>query len=172
VVFRYRDKTDGEVKKERVTVEAFIALLIRHIPDEHFKTIRHYGVYARRIKGLCKTLVTAWQKEARKWIVKAKRLVKRRTWSEKIKQTTGKDPMVCPKCTCYYEYKGEVCLEEGRLKVKVALCQTTKAVLERMIRDLTGIEETKTSPEKAKTQAKPKQTPVEQGYNQLCLFGV
>ena len=26
---------------------------------------------------------------------------------------TGKDPLVCPKCECYYEYKGEVCLKDG-----------------------------------------------------------
>lgn len=72
VTFRYRDKTDGEEKTETVTVEEFISRLIRHIPDKNFKTIRHYGVYSRRIKSLCKKLVNEWQKTARRWIVKAK----------------------------------------------------------------------------------------------------
>ncbi|MGG1307774.1 transposase, partial [Brevibacillus agri] len=54
VTFRYKDKTDGQEKTETVTVEEFIARLIRHIPDEQFKTIRYYGVYARRVKNLCK----------------------------------------------------------------------------------------------------------------------
>ena len=40
VVFKYHDKTDGKEKYEKVTVEEFIARLIRHIPDEQFKTIR------------------------------------------------------------------------------------------------------------------------------------
>ncbi|MFD0681443.1 transposase [Paenibacillus sp. GCM10027630] len=93
VTFRYTDKTDGKEKSETVSVEEFIARVIRHIPDEQFKTIRHYGVYSRRTKSLSKKLVTAWQKEARKWIVKAKRVLRRKTWSEKVKEHTGKDPM-------------------------------------------------------------------------------
>jgi hypothetical protein len=152
-------------------VEEFIARVIRHIPDEQFKTIRHYGVYSRRTKSISKKLVTAWQKEARKWIVKAKRVLRRKTWSEKVKEHTGKDPLVCPKCQCYYEYKGEVCLENWQLVVKYAVCRNTKAVLERMIRDVTGIEETKTREEKEE-KASPKQIPVEQGCSELYLFAV
>lgn len=67
VTFRYRDKTDGEEKMETIFVEEFIGRLIRHIPDENFKTIRYYGVYSRRIKSLCKKLVSEWQKAARRW---------------------------------------------------------------------------------------------------------
>ncbi|MCR8631774.1 transposase [Paenibacillus sp. N5-1-1-5] len=73
VTFRYTDKTDGEEQRETVTVEEFIPRVIRHIRDEQFKTIRHYGVYSRRTKSLSKKLVTEWQKEAMKWIVKAKK---------------------------------------------------------------------------------------------------
>lgn len=36
-----------------------------------------------------------------------------------------KDRLVYPKCECYYEYQGEVCLEDGQLRVKVARCKTT-----------------------------------------------
>ncbi|MDH3009532.1 transposase [Gordonia alkanivorans] len=142
VEFRYVDKTDGKEKTERITVEEFISRLIRHIPDEHFKTIRYYGVYSRRLKGLCKKMVSQWQKTARKWIVRAKRLIRRKTWRERIVQKTGSDPMTCPKCGCYYEYKGEACLKDGQLVVKVALCANSKAVLERMIRDVAGVEVT------------------------------
>ena len=119
VVFSYVDKTDGKEKTERITVEEFISRIIRHIPDENFKTIRYYGVYSRRIKSLCKKIVTAWQKEARKWIVKAKRMLKRRNWRERVKEGTGKDPLVCPKCECYYEFKGEVCLQDGVLALNM-----------------------------------------------------
>ncbi|MCI3922947.1 transposase [Paenibacillus sp. TRM 82003] len=115
-------KQDGEVKTETVTVEEFIARLIRHIPDENFKTIRYYGVYSRRIKGLCRKMVTEWRREARRWIVKAKRLLKRRTWSERMAERTGKAGLECLKCSCYYEYKGEVCLKEGRLEIAYARC--------------------------------------------------
>jgi hypothetical protein len=149
VTFRYWDKTEEMDKTETVTVEEFIGRLIRHIPDENFKTIRYYGVYSRRIKGLCKKLVSQWQQEARKWIVKAKRLLKRRTWSERIKEQTGKLPC-CSQCEGYYEYKGEVCLKEGLLQVKYAKCAVSKACLERMIQDVAGVKEAKDNPEKEK----------------------
>lgn len=152
VTFRYYDKTDEEEKREIISVEEFISRLIRHTPDEQFKTIRHYGVYSRRTKSLSKKLVSVWQKEARKWIVKAKRVLRRKTWNEKVKECTGKDPMVCPKCECYYEYKGEVCLKDGKLEVKYAVCKTSQECLERMIRDFTGIEKTKKHKEKKKQQ--------------------
>jgi len=169
VVFTYHDKTDGTEKEEQVTVEEFISRLIRHIPDEQFKTIRHYGVYARRIKNKCKEMVKAWQETVQRTLVKISRFIERRTWGERLKAQTGKDPMVCPKCECYYEYRGEVCLEEGKLRVKYARCQTTKACLERMIRDLTGIEETKTRKEKEKTR-EWKQTHGDVEDGQIYMF--
>lgn len=155
-----------------MTVEEFIARVIRHIPDENFKTIRYYGVYARRIKKICKELVSNWQKEARKWIVQVKKRLKRRSWREKIQRASGNDPLGCPKCECYYEYKGEVCLEEGKLKIRYAACRKTKGCLERMIYDLTGIEETKASEEKEKQTTEPKQAPAIQGVRQVSVFDV
>lgn len=152
---------------ERITVEEFISRIIRHIPDENFKTMRYYGVYSRRIKSLCKKIVTAWQKEARKWIVKAKRMLKRRNWRERIKEGTGKDPLVCPRCECYYEFKGEVCLQDGVLGIKYASCFTARRYLERMIPDLTGIQEEKTWKKEEKSNPKPKEK-----HSQLCLFAV
>jgi hypothetical protein len=148
VTFRYFDKKEEQEKTEKVTVEEFISRITRHIPDEQFKTIRYYGVYSRRIKQLSKKLVSVWQKAARKWIVKAKRVLRRRNWREKIKDQTGKDPLVCSKCESYYKYKGAVCLENGVLQIKYAVCETSRAVMERMIQDLTGIQEPKTEKEK------------------------
>jgi hypothetical protein len=130
VTFSYKDKNDGKEKTLTLSVEEFIGCLIRHIPDEGFKTIRHYGVYSRRIKALCKRLVNEWQKTARKWIVKAKRSISRRNWRQKMKDAFKKDPLICPKCENYFEYKGEVCEEDGQLKIKVALCRTTRKYLE------------------------------------------
>jgi hypothetical protein len=173
VTFRYHDKTDEVDKEEKLTVEEFITRLIRHIPDENFKMIRHYGLYARRVKKQSKEKVKAWQEKVKKTLVKVQGLIKRRKWHERIKEQTGKDPMVCAKCECYYEYKGEVCLENGQLVVKYAACSSTKAVLERMIRDVTGIEETKTREEKEeKAVVRSKHQPAEQGSSELYLFAV
>lgn len=172
VTFRYHDKTDGQEKTETVTVEEFIARLIRHIPDEGFKTIRYYGVYSRRIKSLCKKVISTWQKTVRKWVVKAKQALRRRNWREKLIHYTGKDPMVCPKCECYYEYKGEVCLNDGQLTIAFAVCDLSRRCLERMIYDLTGVKKEKSKEKPQSTARKfPKETREERS-RQICLFDV
>jgi len=49
VIFWYKDDK-GVVHFVTMGVEEFIHAVIDHIPDEQFKTIRHYGVYSRGIK--------------------------------------------------------------------------------------------------------------------------
>jgi hypothetical protein len=171
VTFRYHDKKDGQEKREKLTVEEFIARLIVHIPEEQFKTIRYYGVYARRIKAKCKKIISIWQKEMRKWIVKVKKTISRRKWDQRIKEQTGKDPLICPHCGNYYEYKGEVCLKDGQLGIKHASGQIARACLERMIYNFTGIKttESKQKEEKAPKQPERKREPE---YRQICMFGV
>lgn len=159
-------KTDGKEKTEKVTAEEFITRLIRHIPDEQFKTIRHYGIYSRRSKSLSKKILTTWQQEAKKWVTKVKKTLCRQTWRERVIASGQKDPLVCPKCECYYEYKGEVCLNEhGVLEIKVALCPLTKKYLEKVVAYFTGIQEKKTKEEEKATNDKETE-------RQLCLFGV
>ena len=168
VTFRYQDKQDQKEKMETITVEEFIARLIRHIPDEQFKTIRHYGMYSRRTKTLCKKLLTTWQKEKRKWIVKTQKMLRKQTWRERVIASGSKDPLICSRCQCYYEYKGEVCLEAGKLVIKVALCSQAKDYLERVIHYLTGIE----APQKEKQKEKKLQINKRIKEHQLCLFSM
>ena len=60
-----------------------------------------------------KTMISVWQKEVRK--SKGKKTVRRRKWEQRIKEQTGKNPMVCPQ-PMLYEYKGEVYLKDGNWK--------------------------------------------------------
>lgn len=170
VTFKYMDKTDGKEKREKVTVEEFIGRLVRHIPDENFKTIRYYGVYSRRKKAECKQKVAIFQQTIKKQIVKVKKVLRKRNWSQRIKDQTGKDPMVCSKCQCYYEYKGSVCLQDGSLKIKYAKCEYSRAYLERMIAYFTGIETTQKREEKKEAYRPPQ--PIQETERQLCLFNV
>jgi len=170
VTFKYIDKTDGREKRETVSVEEFISRLIRHIPDEQFKTIRHYGMYSRRAKNLSKKLLALWQQNTRRWVVKVKKVLRRQTWRERIIASGQKDPLICKKCGNDYEYKGEVCLEEGGLKIKVALGSYTKKFLEEEIRYLTSIQTPKIRKEKEKET--PSASQPEKQTCQLCLFDV
>lgn len=47
VTFHYIDNDDAK-HFVTMTVEEFIAAVIGHIPDRHFKVIRYYGIYARQ----------------------------------------------------------------------------------------------------------------------------
>ncbi|SPF53445.1 transposase (fragment) [Candidatus Desulfosporosinus infrequens] len=103
-------------------------------------------------------------------IVKVKKTVRRRNWEQRMKEQTGKDPMVCPHCQCYYEYKGEVCLKDGQLKIKYASDEVARACLERMIDNLTSIKTTKT--EQKEEVRKPEEHVNREGFRQLHLFAV
>nr|WP_246516631.1 transposase [Salicibibacter cibarius] len=76
VTFKYHDKVDGKEKHVSVSAEEFIRRLIRHIPDEQFKTIRYYGLYSRRTKNVSKKVLAAWQKTKKKWITQVKRTLR------------------------------------------------------------------------------------------------
>lgn len=167
VTFKYVDKTDGKEKHEVVTVEEFIIRLIRHIPDEQFKTIRHYGMYSRRSKKLSKKLLATWQQGTKRWILKVKKTLRRQTWRERIISSGQKDPMICPHCNNYYEYMGEVCLEGGRLEIKIALTKEAKSYLERVIHHLEGNGQEKQKEEKGNRPSAP-----QEDVCQLSLFGV
>jgi glycosyltransferase involved in cell wall biosynthesis len=167
VVIKYVDKRDGKEKQEEMSVEEFIGRIIKHIADEQFKVIRHYGVYARRIKELCRKLVGEWSKQVHRWIVAFKRL-KRRSWAERQKEETGKDPMICERCGNYFEYKGEVCLKAGKLAVKYARGEMARKCLERLIEDVTGIKE-----EEKRREKRPRENPrPAEKYSEIYLFAV
>jgi hypothetical protein len=72
-------------------------------------------------------LIAAWCERANKWL---KRLGKSERvsirWREKMITSWGSDPLKCPKCQEILEYKGEVCLQDGRLKVKYAVCEIAR----------------------------------------------
>jgi hypothetical protein len=148
VTFKYVDKTDGKEKHETVTVEEFIICLIRHIPDEKFKAIRHYGMYSRRSKKLGKKMLATWQQNTKRWILKVKKTLRRQTWRERIIFSGQKDPMICPHCDNYYGYMEEVCLEAGKLEIKIALTKEARSYMERVICHLEGIGQEKQKEEK------------------------
>lgn len=138
--------------------------LIRHIPDEQFKTIRHYGMYSRRTKTLSKKLLAAWQQGTRRWILKVRKTLRRQTWRERMISSGQKDPMICPHCDNYYEYMVEVCLENGQLEIKMALSKEARNYLERVIRHITSTKQT--------TEKTVRSFTSKEAIHQLSLFDV
>ncbi len=51
VLFHYEDHVASKTLYVRLTVEEFIARLIRHIPDKGFRQIRHAGIFGARVRS-------------------------------------------------------------------------------------------------------------------------
>nr|WP_148294952.1 hypothetical protein [Gracilibacillus boraciitolerans] len=56
--------------------------------------------------------------------------LRRQTGRERVMASGGKDHIVCPHCDNYYDYMGEVCLDQGQLTIKVAVNQEARNYLE------------------------------------------
>jgi hypothetical protein len=122
VTFKYFDKKEKKEKTETIDVMEFIARIIRHIPDRNFKTIRYYGLYSRRNKGKVDKILKI-----------RKNKVPRKSWQEKVEAGTGKNPLICSRCGIEMEYKGEVCLKNGKLVITYAKCNKARRCLEELI---------------------------------------
>lgn len=98
VMFEYRDKRTNRKEMKTMTTEEFIGALIRHIPDRHFRMIRHYGIYSRRIKSFIKKIVVVYQEKVKKLLIKSKQMLKSKTWEQRMNEYFGKNPLDCPNC--------------------------------------------------------------------------
>lgn len=91
VTFHYNRHEDEKRIVETIPVLDFIARLIQHIPEKHFKMIRYYGIYARHRKEDSK-LRRAISKEKHPIFLSFHR------WRNSILASFGYDPLRCPKC--------------------------------------------------------------------------
>lgn len=120
VGFHYMDKRENEWRVEELPVQEFIGRLVRHIPDEQFKMIRHYGLYSRRKKTVMKKVVRRWQQKVNKVLVNIKRMKKPKKWRERIKETFGRDPLKCSDCGNVFVFRGIAVRKNGKLRVQFA----------------------------------------------------
>lgn len=120
VLFSYKDKRTNLIETQLMSAEAFIGALIRHIPDYHFKTIRRYGIYSRRIKGLMKKVMATFQKTVRRMLVNLRKAMHRKTWVDRIAEVFGYNPLKCSRCGEFFEFMGTSVAKNGCLKVQYA----------------------------------------------------
>lgn len=120
VMFHYHDKRTNTDKIKTMSAEEFIGALIRHIPENQFKTIRRYGIYSRRIKTIMKKVLSSYQKEIHRMLVNVKKALKPKSWCERIAEEFGVNPLECTRCGEYYEFSGVSVSKNGRLVVKYA----------------------------------------------------
>ena len=91
VTFHYTRHEDDKLIFEIVPVLDFIARLIVHIPEKHFKMLRYYGLYAKH-HAQEKKLFHCLSNEKRKFLSSLQ------DWRNSILLSFGYDPLRCPKC--------------------------------------------------------------------------
>ena len=91
VTFHYNRHEDDKRVVETIPVMDFIKRLIIHIPDENFKQIRYYGIYARQ-REVDQSLVSAVSPAKKNYLISMD------CWRYKIMTSFGYDPLCCPHC--------------------------------------------------------------------------
>ena len=101
VTFCYNDHNDNSYHEVTVTAFEFIAMLLRHIIPENFKTIRYYGFY-RKKSPLHEQLIKMISNEVMK--------IRKSILNHKmcIMKFFKRNPYDCPKCGKFMEYFCEI----------------------------------------------------------------
>jgi hypothetical protein len=92
VTFSYNDHSTKQCLYTTITVEEFISKLIRHIPDQNFRNIRHSGIFANRVrtKLLSKARFILNQTPRHKPVPLS--------FQQRYKKTFNIDPLACNNC--------------------------------------------------------------------------
>lgn len=92
ISFRYRNHRTNRHDTERLSIEAFIGRLIRHIPDKYFRLIRYYGFLAHAVRGKLLPLVRQRLQQAQPESAPSL------SWVELSLASFGIDPLECILC--------------------------------------------------------------------------
>ena len=104
VKFWYEDSETGKTDTVTKPILQFIGRLVSHIPEKQFKMVRHYGIYARNKRTLCRIAVKLWQLEK---LMKEKKIHgwegkpvtnKKIRYRERMIKEFSIDPCKCPLC--------------------------------------------------------------------------
>lgn len=92
VTFEYEDKRTKEHVLTRLSAEAFLAKLVRHIPEKHFRQIRYGGIYSMRSRKRDLAAARACLK------LEQGKEPQPMNWRERRLRENGLDPLICPRC--------------------------------------------------------------------------
>jgi hypothetical protein len=98
VTFWYESHEEKRRVYRRLEAREFIERLIDHIPLKGFKMVRHYGLYARRSKGIAWEILSKCGNFLQKSFAFLSAPAKVLGWRQRLMQTFGQDPLRCPRC--------------------------------------------------------------------------
>ena len=98
VTFWYESHEEKRRVYRRLEAREFIERLIDHLPLKGFKMVRHYGLYARRSKGMALEVLSKCGNFLQKSFAFLSAPAKVLSWRQRLIQTYGRDPLRCPRC--------------------------------------------------------------------------
>jgi hypothetical protein len=98
VTFWYERHEDKKRVYRRLEAREFIERLMDHIPLKGFKMVRHYGLYARRSKGIVWGILSTCRYFRQQSFAFLSAPAKVLSWRQRLIQTYGQDPLVCSRC--------------------------------------------------------------------------
>jgi len=93
VGFIFKDKISKTFKLVDLSVDEFIGRLIRHIPEKHFRMVRHYGFYGNRVRAKMLPKIKSVL-----GIAEESFSFKPVMWRQRMFDSFGDDPLICPDC--------------------------------------------------------------------------
>lgn len=98
VTSHYRSHKTDRVERERGDVYPFIGRMIQHVFPKGFKRMRYYGVQAPKTFAKIKCLIQEALAKIKGVVKGAIKIIAAKTYRERYRQSTGRDPLRCPHC--------------------------------------------------------------------------
>jgi len=98
VTYWYRDHKSKSKKVETIPVFRFIGRMVQHILVKGFKRVRYYGIQATKSFSKWCEIIKAGILKIGKVVKGAYEIVSFKTYGERYRDVTGKDPFVCKYC--------------------------------------------------------------------------
>ncbi len=98
VTFWYESHETGKRVYTTLSAKEFIMRLIVHIPLKGFKMVRHYGLYARRIKNIAIEILKKCKKFIQSSFAFITGVSNPLNWRERLRRSFGSDPLICSRC--------------------------------------------------------------------------
>ncbi len=96
--YHYRSHRTERVEHETVDVDTCIGRMVQHTMPKGFKRIRYYGVQATKTFAKVKMAIHAALAKVEGVVKGAIKIIARLTYRQRYKQSTGRDPLICPHC--------------------------------------------------------------------------
>ena len=98
VTYYYKDHETKRNKREEISAHKFIGRMVEHILPKWFQRIRYYGLQATSSFKKWKEVILSGVRKLTSTIQGAYKIIGLKSYKNRYKEISGKDPFICKKC--------------------------------------------------------------------------